>query len=132
MRRDLPIATAILLLALLPAATCQPRPGPTPPPATGGTTPAPDAGPGGGGQGGVPSTGGAAGAGGGGAKAGSGPDDACAQGQANLERLQCPQAHTDAGTPFAVTCRDSAADGRPYPVLCIIRSNSCEEAVRCR
>lgn len=45
MRRKLPF---ILLAVLLPAATCQPKPpGPTPPPASGGTTPGPVAGAGG-------------------------------------------------------------------------------------
>jgi hypothetical protein len=60
------------------------------------------------------------------------PVDGCELAGARLDALGCAERTTKLGTPFAVTCRDSAADGRPYPVDCIAHAASCEEAVACK
>lgn len=105
------------LAALSLAAACPPLP-PTPVPGTGGTSPIPVVG-GAGGEAPVPAE-------------CSNPPDACARAGCNLARLGCPERVTAKGTPFATTCRDSAADNRPYPTACIAAASSCPEARACQ
>ncbi len=118
MKRTASLALACLAAVSL-AAACPPTPNPPPPGPTGGAPPVPV------------ETGGTAGAGGKGT-GGAQPSDACELGQRNLERLGCPERTTPKGTSYAVTCRDSRADGRPYPEYCIINASSCDEARHCR
>ena len=123
--RQLLTATMLLLLALLPAATCQPRPRPTPP-ATGGTTPAPD-----GGAAGMAPT--PAGGAGGAAGADAGPacgssGSACAA-CANLARLGCPEGfQTHCATAIDQALFDLGINMRPG---CLAAAQSKAEARSC-
>jgi hypothetical protein len=104
------IALILALALLLPGASCESHPVPPPSP-VGGAAPI------------VDPWGGAGGA---------RPWDSCDHAGYRLCQLGCRECTTPKGTPFAVTCRDSAADGRPYPVACITVATSCEQAEECQ
>jgi len=123
MAKHLPLVA--LLAAFLLGAHCNPKPPPPPVPTggAGGQAPVPV-----GGAGGMVPIGGVGGA----VDECAAPADACAAAGCNLRRLGCPEQRTERGTPFAITCRDSAADGRPYPLACITRASTCDIARACR
>ena len=124
-----------LVTLILAGCTAHCNRGPVPPPQPGAT--------GGLSSGGQGYDGGAAGAaqgGSGGMAGGSGgvpqecvsPADACDRAACRLALLDCPERTTPQGSPAAVICHQKAAEGRPWPTLCIIQAPSCEAARSCQ
>ena len=58
---------------------------------------------------------------------GAGGGASCASAAEQLEARQCVGYAT-----FLESCEFAATDGREYPVDCIAKAQSCEEAFRCR